>query len=205
MQRKGKNGIFWGCSNYPKCRMTCNDKAGKPDMEDAKLRLNRSPRRMAPATISASALARKESAAGNNSSVPFKRKYESQSVVSYAAQEYSAPSRQDMDELNSLFSPVDYEAPLAADMQSYTAAKPRKSGWQDWNHKPKYSASPMEHMKENEGKGSKQADKDKYLCPRCREGHLRQIRGKNGVFWGCSNYPRCTATFDDSHDKPLLS
>lgn len=205
MQRKGKNGIFWGCSNYPKCRMTCNDKAGKPDMEDAKLRLNRSPRRMAPATISASALARQESAVGNNSSVPFKRKYESQSVVSYAAQEYSAPSRQDMDELNSLFSPVDYEAQLAADMQSYTAAKPRKSGWQDWNHKPKYSASPMEHMKENEGKGSKQADKDKYLCPRCREGHLRQIRGKNGVFWGCSNYPRCTATFDDSHDKPLLS
>ena len=46
---------------------------------------------------------------------------------------------------------------------------------------------------------------EKYLCPRCREGHLRRIRGKNGAFWGCSNYPRCTATFDDSHDKPLLT
>lgn len=43
-----------------------------------------------------------------------------------------------------------------------------------------------------------------YLCPRCREGHLRKINGKNGVFWGCSNYPHCTATFDDAKGKPVL-
>ena len=28
--RNGKNGAFWGCSNYPECRMTANDKKGKP-------------------------------------------------------------------------------------------------------------------------------------------------------------------------------
>ena len=28
--RKGKNGAFWGCSNYPNCKMTANDKNGKP-------------------------------------------------------------------------------------------------------------------------------------------------------------------------------
>ena len=120
-------------------------------------------------------------------------------------QEYHAPSSQDMDELNSLFSPADYEAQLAAAMQGYQSAGTRQNTWQDWKNKPKYSASPLEHMKENEKAGSKKEDKDKYLCPRCREGHLRQLRGKNGVFWGCSNYPHCTATFDDSHGKPLLS
>lgn len=28
--RNGKNGAFWGCSNYPECKMTANDKNGKP-------------------------------------------------------------------------------------------------------------------------------------------------------------------------------
>ena len=28
--RNGKNGSFWGCSNYPECRMTADDKNGKP-------------------------------------------------------------------------------------------------------------------------------------------------------------------------------
>lgn len=125
-------------------------------------------------------------------------------AMAYSAQSYSAPSAQDMEELNSLFSAADYEANLAADMQNYAASLPSK-GWQDWPEKPKYSASPLEHMRENETVQSKNAaDKEKYLCPRCREGHLRQIRGKNGTFWGCTNYPRCTATFDDEKNKPVL-
>ena len=28
--RQGKNGAFWGCSRYPECRATANDKDGKP-------------------------------------------------------------------------------------------------------------------------------------------------------------------------------
>ena len=28
--RNGKNGAFWGCSNYPECKMTANDNNGKP-------------------------------------------------------------------------------------------------------------------------------------------------------------------------------
>ena len=30
VKRNGKNGIFWGCSRYPNCRMTCNDNNGNP-------------------------------------------------------------------------------------------------------------------------------------------------------------------------------
>ena len=31
IRRKGKNGFFWGCSNYPDCKMTARDSKGKPD------------------------------------------------------------------------------------------------------------------------------------------------------------------------------
>lgn len=30
--RNGKNGAFWGCSRYPECRGTCNDKDGQPSL-----------------------------------------------------------------------------------------------------------------------------------------------------------------------------
>lgn len=37
-KRHGKNGDFWGCSNYPRCRMSCDDKDGKPDFEGTRRR-----------------------------------------------------------------------------------------------------------------------------------------------------------------------
>ena len=36
VKRKGKNGEFWGCSAYPKCRTTFDDKDGKPDFDGKK-------------------------------------------------------------------------------------------------------------------------------------------------------------------------
>ncbi len=36
VKRKGKNGEFWGCSNFPNCRMTCNDVDGKIARENTK-------------------------------------------------------------------------------------------------------------------------------------------------------------------------
>ena len=33
VRRRGKNGYFWGCSAYPACRITTEDKNGAPDME----------------------------------------------------------------------------------------------------------------------------------------------------------------------------
>ncbi|MDR1702429.1 MAG: DNA topoisomerase 3 [Sporomusaceae bacterium] len=34
-------------------------------------------------------------------------------------------------------------------------------------------------------------------CPVCQKGVLRQKKGKDNIFWGCSNYPDCTASFED--------
>ena len=83
------------------------------------------------------------------------------------------------------------------------AAKQRGGGaGKRWGEdKPHYSASPLEHMQDSAGK----APESGYLCPRCREGRLRRINGKNGAFWGCTNYPQCTATFDDDKGKPVTN
>ncbi len=43
-----------------------------------------------------------------------------------------------------------------------------------------------------------------YLCPKCKENTLRYISGKNGPFWGCNNYPKCKATYDDKNGTPVL-
>lgn len=40
VKRNGKNGEFFGCSNYPSCRATCNAKDDKPDIEELKRKLN---------------------------------------------------------------------------------------------------------------------------------------------------------------------
>ena len=41
VKKNGKFGVFWGCSAYPKCRTTFNDRNGKPDFDGKKfLRAN---------------------------------------------------------------------------------------------------------------------------------------------------------------------
>lgn len=42
-----------------------------------------------------------------------------------------------------------------------------------------------------------------WRCPQC--GHLlKQRKGKAGLFWGCSQYPLCQASFPDRDGKPGL-
>ncbi|MBR2179538.1 MAG: DNA topoisomerase 3 [Selenomonadaceae bacterium] len=40
-RRRSDNNEFWGCSNYPKCKMACNDKEGQPNLEEAMMRLQK--------------------------------------------------------------------------------------------------------------------------------------------------------------------
>jgi len=42
-------------------------------------------------------------------------------------------------------------------------------------------------------------------CPRCGHGVLRQRQSKKGLFWGCSDFPRCRMSCDDKEGKPDLS
>ena len=44
-----------------------------------------------------------------------------------------------------------------------------------------------------------------HKCPKCESGYLRMIKGKNGNFWGCTEFKNgCKASFDDNKGKPIL-
>lgn len=43
-----------------------------------------------------------------------------------------------------------------------------------------------------------------HLCPQCKKGNLRKRAGSKGVFWGCSAYPDCSASFEDVKGRPSL-
>lgn len=49
-------------------------------------------------------------------------------------------------------------------------------------------------------------NEETHPCPNCEDGRLRRIKGKNGYFWGCSNYKResepCLTTLPDNKGKP---
>ena len=44
--------------------------------------------------------------------------------------------------------------------------------------------------------------KGTFQCPRCKSGILVKRNGKNGIFWGCSNFPNCTMTCNDKNNSP---
>ncbi len=174
VKRHGKNGDFWGCSNYPQCRMSCDDKNGEPDLTQTKVR-------KPPVGRSNTGVA------GDDSS------------MKGAVWKSPYPTEEEMAEFAASYTPI----VSAGSLMGSGSAGGNRNRAQD---RPKYSASPLEkglHRDAGAGAGSKAADK--ILCPHCREGVLRLIRGKNGAYWGCTNYPRCTATFDDNKGKPVLN
>ncbi|MDM8142335.1 DNA topoisomerase 3 [Megamonas hypermegale] len=143
VKRNGRNGAFWGCSNFPACRMTCNDVDGKPDMKAKQI--------------------------GNRSNF----------MPNYNAN-YTGENEAITD--SGIISAWDL---VLQNSSGYRAAK------------PKLSAMLLE-------KQTKQQASSKYLCPHCKDGNLRRIHGRNGWFWACSNYPHCTATYDDNNGMPVL-
>jgi ssDNA-binding Zn-finger/Zn-ribbon topoisomerase 1 len=36
---------------------------------------------------------------------------------------------------------------------------------------------------------------DPLVCPSCHKGAIRDIQGKYGIFYGCTEYPKCSARF----------
>ncbi len=145
VKRQGKNGAFWGCSDFPHCRMTCNDIDGKPDLK----RKNFGGQYQKPLNIQESST--------NNFNV-----YDSGIISAW-----------DLINQDNMY-----------------------------KNKEKYSATSIGQTKEN--KNNKINKIEKYLCPHCKTGNLRRIRGKNGWFWSCSNYPHCTASYDDDKGIRIL-
>ena len=148
VKRNGKNGTFWGCSNFPTCRMTCNDVDGKPDLK----------------------------------------------AKTYVSSKYSNVNYSNFyDTLNEVEKTTDSGIISAWDLVLQNKTNPSFN-------KVKKSAMPLEKQAKQ---GTKNVD-SKYLCPHCKDGSLRRIHGKNGWFWACSNYPHCTATYDDNNGMPMI-
>ena len=60
-----------------------------------------------------------------------------------------------------------------------------------------------EISKSKKSDSKKSSKKSNVKCPRC--GAVMFLRnGKNGAFWGCSNYPECKMTADDNNGKPIF-
>ncbi len=178
VKRHGRNGDFWGCSNYPRCRMSCDDKEGVPDLASR---------------------SRGKAFKGQGPGAGFRSVPSSDAGAEPGLREEYGPPPE-------VFDIIGVSYPTEAEMEEYRetyspAHRSFDSGERGsaWGDGAKYSARPMEHWKDTGGRTEK-----KYLCPNCKEGHLRKIQGRNGSFWGCSNYPRCTATFDDNKDGPVL-
>ena len=167
-KKQGKNGAFWGCTNFPRCRMTAPDIDGKPDLSRVSARTGASPR-----VISSDSF------------------YESPSSAAASSDWRGGAPGLSEEEMAAFL--AEYQPNLSV---SAYGGETRRSESR-WKEKPKVSAAPMERMKIDNPKNS-------VLCPHCKEGSLRLVRGKNGAFWGCTNYPSCTATYDDENGKPVL-
>lgn len=175
-KREGKHGAFWGCTNFPQCRMTAPDAAGKPDLAARRQSANTSFTvsaydREPPAGIRAVGSTQKI-AAGRPSG---------RAASPYLSEEEMAAFTAEYMQDSSLYS------------SSFARGTP---SMRDKSRTSKPPAAAMEQAGEKATSG--------YACPRCREGFLRLMQGRNGAFWGCGKYPRCTATFDDDNGKPIL-
>ena len=170
--KQGKNGAFWGCTNFPRCRMTAPDKDGKPDLSRVSARRENTPLFMSSADFQASF-----------------RPFNSTATKTFWQNDAPAMSEEEMAAFLAEYQPNLSDSSYAGSLMPKAEKR--------WGDKPKYSAAPMERMERSSITG-------KFLCPHCKEGYLRFVRGKNGCFWGCSNYPSCTATFDDTNGKPVL-
>jgi ssDNA-binding Zn-finger/Zn-ribbon topoisomerase 1 len=70
----------------------------------------------------------------------------------------------------------------------------------------------IRELSENTRTENPQPDKDSldehgepYPCPECQKGYMRRIKGKNGYFWGCSEYRSgCKCTASDKNGKPCF-
>ena len=62
------------------------------------------------------------------------------------------------------------------------------------------------HVENNYYKRGQTIEKTRkgYICPKCGKGKLLLRKGTYGLFWGCSRYPNCKATYKNNKGKPKM-
>ena len=175
---KGKNGFFWGCSNYRRepnpCQTTLPDARGKPGKPVA--RTEKSTEHPCPTC-----------GEGYLQHRPGKKKGTFWwGCDRYPACTYSAPDDNGK--------PGVWGDKPASGQASVKPATGKPSG------KPGTGTKTA-----NNRRGSSTAfSGGGYRCPDCG-GELVQRSGSKGVFWGCKNYPKCKHTEPDAHGEPRFA
>lgn len=85
---------------------------------------------------------------------------------------------------------------VRAEAKTHTDDASGQTAWGDYWYCTGYNKGCKVTLPDDKGKPA-----EAWRCPRCAH-LLKQRRGKNGVFWGCSQYPLCTASFADMGGKP---
>ena len=174
---KGKNGFFWGCSNYQRepnpCQTTLPDDHGKPGQRPAKTQDHPCP------ACGEGYLQRR----------PGKKK----NTWWWGCDRYPACSHSAPDD-NGKPGAWGGRAPAA------TGGVPPQAGSGGATARPASGGKAASGSKTASGK-RKAIDKT-YPCTTCGKGWLQKRSGSRGVFWGCSNYPNCTHCENDAHGVP---
>ena len=174
---KGKNGYFWGCSNYQRepnlCQTTLPDDHGKPGQRPAKTQDHPCP------ACGEGYLQRR----------PGKKK----NTWWWGCDRYPACSHSAPDD-NGKPGAWGGRAPAA------TGGVPPQAGSGGATARPASGGKAASGSKTASGK-RKAIDKT-YPCTTCGKGWLQKRSGSRGVFWGCSNYPNCTHCENDAHGVP---
>lgn len=180
---KGKNGYFWGCSNYQRepnpCQTTLPDARGKPGKPKA--RIEQSTDHPCPA-CGKGCLQRRPGKKGN--------------TFWWGCDRYPACTHRAPDDNGK--PGVWGERPPAATggTQAGTGSEGTIARTASGSKKGAVSGG-----KAAPGKGGKTFDKT-YPCTACGKGWLQKRNGSRGAFWGCSNYPDCKHSENDAHGVP---
>jgi len=174
---KGKNGFFWGCSNYQRepnpCQTTLPDARGKPGKPVA--RIEKSTEHPCP-----------ECGEGFLQRRPGKKKNTFWwGCDNYPKCKHTSP---DNDGKPGAWGE---RPPAGTGSAESTAASGGKKG----------TASGGAKANTASGKQRKSIDKT-YPCTACGKGWLQKRNGSLGAFWGCSNYPDCKHCENDAHGVP---
>ena len=186
---KGKNGYFWGCSNYQRepnpCQTTLPDAHGKPGQRPAKTQDHPCP------ACGEGYLQRR----------PGKKK----NTFWWGCDRYPACTHSAPDD-GGKPGAWGERPPAGSDGTKTKAASGRTQADTGSGGTTSRSASGRKKGtasgdKATPGKNGKAIDKT-YPCTVCGKGWLQKRSGSRGVFWGCSNYPGCTHGENDIHGVP---
>ena len=191
VKRNGQNGEFWSCSNFPKCKTTCNDKDGKPDLENLKTAETSD----IPCPKCKSGFMVKRS--GKNGDF--------WSCNNFPNCKTTCNDKNGKPDLENLKTAETSDIPCPKCKSGFMVKRSGRNGdfWSCSNF-PNCKTTCNDKNGKPDLENLKTAETSDIPCPKCKSGFMVKRSGRNGDFWSCSNFPNCKTTCNDKNGKPDL-